>query len=213
MDIQFEIDGAIVDMADLLSVLENPTLGRVLRQSAEWIDQQVAPLCQQHGEFPAVMIVITDKRVTGVRVAGCCQPFVDLVQAQVEAVFVAQTPRLLPSNRLGMALLVKVQGADKVFAFDMARINQLIIGRRDPHTGYRPDIDLTTFDAYENGVSRRHATIALWNRGLFLMDTGSPNGTFLNEERLLPNDPCPLKFGDTIRIGRLVLEVTLDYPG
>ena len=61
-------------------------------------------------------------------------------------------------------------------------------------------------------MSRRHASIIRWYQGLYLMDEGSPNGTHLNEHRLLPQLPYMLRFGDKIRIGRLVLEICLSYP-
>ena len=119
---------------------------------------------------------------------------------------------MLPAGTLGMTLVIGIRGTEKSFTFDVARISRLIIGRRDPGTGQRPDIDLSEYGAYDNGVSRRHATIMLGNRGLLLVDEGSPNGTFLNEERLVPTRPSALKFGDRIRIGRLVLEISGDAP-
>src|SRR5690606_7182762 len=147
----------------------------------------------------------------GVRVSGCCESFVNRVQDRVKTVFM-HSARFSGNSVPGMNLIVSVQGANKSFAFEVARIDRLVIGRVDPDTGERPDIDLSAFGAYANGVSRRHASIVQWNRSLHLVDGGSHNGTFLNDERLKPGEPRVLKYGDRVRIGRLVLEVTVDYP-
>ena len=212
MDIQFEIDGSIVETAELVEKLGSESLVRFLEQIVAQIERDVERVCDQHGEAPAITITALGSHLTGVRVAGCCPEFVERVQSQVEAVFVALTPKLLPAGVQGMLLVVQVVGTEKTFVFDVARIQQLVIGRYDPSTHYRPDIDLSSYGAYDSGVSRRHATLVLTKHGLFLLDEGSPNGTFLNEQRIAPKDPCALKFGDQIRIGRLVLEVSLDYP-
>ena len=212
MDIQYEIDGSIVESAELEEKLGDRSRAQNLEQIVARIVQDVERVCDQHGEGPAITIIALGTHLTGVRVAGCCPAFVEQVQTQVEAIFDEQTPRLLPAGTQGMILIVRVVGTEKTFVFDVARIQQLVIGRYDPSAQYHPDIDLSSYGAYDSGVSRRHATIVLAKHGFFLIDEGSPNGTFLNEQRIAAKDPCPLKFGDQIRIGRLVLEVTLDYP-
>lgn len=210
MDIQFEVGSEIVDAAELERVLGSGPVARAVRRVAERIAQEGEAICEVHREQPAVTIVISDTHGIGVRVSGCCRPFVDRVQEQVKAVFM-HSARLTVGGTSGMILMVKVAGTSKTYEFEVARIERVVIGRVDPDTGLRPDIDLSAFGAYENGVSRRHASIVLWNRSLCLVDEGTPNGTFLNEERLVPRDPYPLKYGDYVRIGRLVLEITLDY--
>jgi hypothetical protein len=211
MDIQFEVDGDFVDAADLERVLGGRSVTGAVRRMAERIRQEAAEACEIHQEQPAVTVVISGAHGIGVRVSGCCESFVDHVQDQVKAVFM-HSARLSASTVPGMNLIVSVQGADKSFAFEVARIDRLVIGRVDPDTGERPDIDLSAYGAYENGVSRRHASIVQWNRSLHLVDGGSHNGTFLNDERLKSGEPRALKYGDRVRIGRLVLEITVDYP-
>lgn len=210
MDIQFEIDGHIVESSDLAGRVGEATAA-ALRQLTDRLVRQVVNVCEQHREAPVVTIALTNAKGIGVRVSGCCQPFVEQAQQQIKDAF-AEGINLSSVWSPGMSLIIGVQGRSKTFAFDLARISRLTIGRLDPDTGERPDIDLSAYGAYENGVSRRHATILLWNRGLYVMDEGSPNGTFLNEERLPPNEPRALKFGDHIRIGRLMLAVTIENP-
>lgn len=53
-------------------------------------------------------------------------------------------------------------------------------------------------------ISRRHARIEQKPDGLFLVDNGSANGTFLNDR---PVTRAPLKEGDRVRIGRTLFAV------
>jgi pSer/pThr/pTyr-binding forkhead associated (FHA) protein len=57
------------------------------------------------------------------------------------------------------------------------------------------------------GVSRRHASLALENNKLNLWDLGSSNGTFINGTRLTPHQPSPLRDGDEVRLGQMVLRL------
>src|SRR5579883_1113760 len=50
-------------------------------------------------------------------------------------------------------------------------------------------------------ISRHHADVRMEERGVVLTDLGSANGTFLNNERLLANQPYLLNDGATFRIG------------
>ena len=62
-------------------------------------------------------------------------------------------------------------------------------------------------------VSSRHAIIALKDQGYWVTDTGSSNGTLLNQKHLVPHVPSRLHPGDSIRLGNItcVYEV-IDRP-
>jgi FHA domain len=110
-----------------------------------------------------------------------------------------------------MNLVVKVHGFDKTFTFDAAQITKLTIGREDPDTRESPVVDLKDCKAIEKGVSRRHAAIIRRDTGtLSLVDQESDNGTYLNGQRLVPNQPRILRDGDEIRLGHLVLYVRFE---
>ena len=53
-------------------------------------------------------------------------------------------------------------------------------------------------------VSRKHAKIIDTEGILQLIDLESANFTFLNEQKLEPNDENPLKSGDNIKIGEYI---------
>jgi pSer/pThr/pTyr-binding forkhead associated (FHA) protein len=82
-----------------------------------------------------------------------------------------------------------------------------LIGRRDSMSGIEPDLDLTPFGAQELGVSRIHAAFRRGDEVLSIVDLDSANGTFLNGQRLAPNQSRLLRDGDEIRLGKLVLHV------
>jgi stress response protein SCP2 len=68
-----------------------------------------------------------------------------------------------------------------------------------PYTiGQSPDNRIVLNDL---NVSSHHAQIRLEGPGYEIIDLGSRNGTFVNEQRLVPNLPRLLYTGDQIRIG------------
>lgn len=83
----------------------------------------------------------------------------------------------------------------------------LIIGRYDELQQVQPDIDLTIYNALENGVSRMHAIIQAQKGKIFLQDTNSSNGTFINSIRISPGINHPLQYGDIISFGKLKFQL------
>lgn len=84
---------------------------------------------------------------------------------------------------------------------------RVVFGRADTNNPANPDIDLNPYGAVEKGVSRQHAAIEFSEGTLILLDVGSSNGTYLNGQRLLPNQPRVLRDGDEMRLGKLVAHV------
>lgn len=73
----------------------------------------------------------------------------------------------------------------------------------DTFIGRSPDCEIQFLHDAE--LSRVHCSIQRQNDGSYtLVDEGSRNGTFLNEERVL-NEEKPLSDGDRIRIGHTVM--------
>ena len=80
-----------------------------------------------------------------------------------------------------------------------------VLGRADALTGVFPDVDLNPFGAEMAGVSRRHARLTQRDDHYWLEDLNSVNLTYLNNQRLTPDRPAPLKDGDLVRLGRMLL--------
>jgi hypothetical protein len=91
--------------------------------------------------------------------------------------------------------------------FKIAMLDQIRIGRPDSASGIMPELSLAEDKAAEMGVSRMHAVIQASNQGLVLIDLGSTNGTLLNNSPLSPQLPYPLKNGDEIRFGDLLVHI------
>jgi pSer/pThr/pTyr-binding forkhead associated (FHA) protein len=84
------------------------------------------------------------------------------------------------------------------------------LGRSDPLNHIFPEVDLSEDDGPPYGVSRRHAKIFKRGAAVLIEDLGSLNGTLLNNRRLMPHMPEPLAHGDTLELGRLVIQVLFD---
>ncbi len=80
-----------------------------------------------------------------------------------------------------------------------------LIGRFDPVTGTRPEIDLTQYDT-NRSVSRRHAKVLARDGELYVAEeVGALNGTFLNGQRLTTGKPQLIRSGDTLALGMVML--------
>jgi hypothetical protein len=99
-------------------------------------------------------------------------------------------------------LLIDIEGTTSSFVLHPGE--QIVLGRPDNQQPPEQFLDLTAYQAHLKGVSRLHAIISQSGHTLMLTDLGSTNGTFLNEQRLMPNQPRILRDGDMIRLGHLV---------
>ncbi len=85
-----------------------------------------------------------------------------------------------------------------------------ILGRASAETKTKePLVDLTSLGV-DYGVSRLHALIRKTKDGYQLTDLDSSNGTWIENERLVPQRPYEVESGSRIRMGRLNMLVF--YP-
>jgi hypothetical protein len=87
--------------------------------------------------------------------------------------------------------------------------NEFTIGRVSEGQPIMPDIDLSPYQAYANGVSRLHSVIKRDGGRVMIMDLGSANGTYVNGNRLNPNLETYLKHGDIVSLGKLKIQILL----
>ncbi len=102
-------------------------------------------------------------------------------------------------------VLLHVRGYDQPLVIDVGE--RLELGRVDAVTGQSPAIALDDYQAAELGVSRRHAALVPEDDALKIVDLGSSNATFLNGQRLVPNQLRILRDGDELRLGKLIIRV------
>jgi hypothetical protein len=81
-----------------------------------------------------------------------------------------------------------------------------VLGRKSDATTERL-LDLSPYGAYSMGLSRRHLYVQRAGDGYELVDLGSVNGSWLNEERLVPHQTYKLPSGSHLRLGRMRLLV------
>ena len=106
-------------------------------------------------------------------------------------------------------LSIRLNVGDKKREVEVPLNKAIHMGRLDPASDVFPEIDLTEDNGLEKGVSRRHARILKREGTVVVEDLGSINGTFINGKRLAPYLPETLKDGDSLQLGRLLIEVKL----
>lgn len=102
----------------------------------------------------------------------------------------------IPEN----GIAIYAPGEAKVFYLNIKE--EVVIGRKVEKTS-TTFLDLSELDAYNLGLSRRHAMIRRIESGFEVIDLYSTNGTKLNDERLVPDRPYPLVNGAHVHLGRL----------
>lgn len=85
--------------------------------------------------------------------------------------------------------------------FFLSNEDETTVGRIDPVTGIRPDVDLAQLDN-QRSVSRRHSKITRSGSTFFVVEEiGTMNGTFVNGVRIQTGQPVSIKDGDRLRFG------------
>jgi hypothetical protein len=84
----------------------------------------------------------------------------------------------------------------------------MLLGRASEAEDHQPDFDMTFYDDGDY-VSRRHARISKGRGGYFITDLGSSNGTMVNGHYLAPRQAHPLRNGDRVKVGLVVIQFWL----
>ena len=82
---------------------------------------------------------------------------------------------------------------------------EMLVGREDTDDGIYPDIDLSDQDA--GYVHRRHATLKFENGTLSVTHLGGGNKTRINNRPIPDDEAQPIKLGDKIAFGKVVMRV------
>jgi len=92
----------------------------------------------------------------------------------------------------------------------LADRTEFTLGRSAEGQPIVPDVDLSPYNAYANGVSRLHAVIKLVKDQIVLVDLGSSNGTYLNGNRLIPYEETSIAHGDVVYLGKLKIQLLIE---
>ncbi|MBZ0291397.1 MAG: FHA domain-containing protein [Anaerolineae bacterium] len=86
-------------------------------------------------------------------------------------------------------------------------VRQPVTFGRSVEAGSKNYVDLSRFNAIDNGVSRKHMMLHAKEGKFFVEDADSVNGTFLNGNPLKPNELTELNNADEIRLGQMRMYV------
>jgi hypothetical protein len=137
---------------------------------------------------------------------NCQQPIEPPANVYPETLEITRRPHLPPAGAgdptpLSASAEVLLQVLPSGVCIKRELSGPLILGRGD-----QPDvIDLTDFKAMQHGVSRRHCVLQPEGDHLTVTDLDSSNGTYLNDQRLVPHQPCFLTDSDRLILGTLHL--------
>ncbi len=123
---------------------------------------------------------------------------------QANSKSITSQPLLAPSKSVSMKILTTEQ------TIALEDKEEFILGRFSGNQPILPDIDLTSFQAYEAGVSRLHATIKVAHQIVTITDLGSANGTWVNDQKISAHRPFPLRDGDLISLGKFKVQVFIE---
>ena len=87
--------------------------------------------------------------------------------------------------------------------------HEITMGRVHSSNKIQPDVDLSAFGGASQGTSRLHAAIRRENDQIWIEDTGSSNGTWVDGERLAPFTPYPLKANCHLMLANLEVQLII----
>ena len=151
---------------------------------------------------------------TETRCPNCQQPIDTPAHSYPETVEITRRPRILPAGAadptpFSASAEVLLQVLPSGVCITRELHSPLILGRGDlPGV-----VDLTSYNAVQHGVSRRHCVLQPEDDHLTVTDLDSTNGTYLNDQRLVSHQPYLLTTGDRLILGTLHLVLSFGAGG
>ena len=164
--------------------------------------ENVCPICKHKNDLEAV--------ICGNCGAALEDPFMDPGAKTKTSDMPALSPERMRAWSIDEAgvpvngIAIYLEGAFSPAYIDSRQ--EFVLGRKVEGTS-EGLLDLAPFGGYHLGLSRRHVVIRRTEEGYQLIDLGSVNGTWLNDERLVPHQAYPLASGSHLRLGSMRLFV------
>lgn len=127
--------------------------------------------------------------------------------------FLVMPTRPLTSSTETGELLVSLHFIEKGNIMPLAGKDEFSLGRNAEGQAQLPDIDLSPYEAYGQGVSRLHAVLKIARQRCTIADLGSSNGTRVNGQKIAPHVDYPLNHGDVVALGKLKLQIIIRKAG
>ena len=168
------------------------------------IFEKFCPVCKQKNELYAIVCVRCGAQLETYAMDETGVTRTTEVQTRV----VERMGELLINEALtpagGIAMYL-AGTSDPVF---LSSEKEFVIGRKAGEDGTTGAfLDLAKWGGYQLGLSKRHAMIRRAEHGYEVIDLSSTNGTWLNEDQLVPDKPYPLASGSQLRLAKMRLFV------
>ena len=168
------------------------------------IFEKFCPVCKQKNELEALVCVRC-----GAQLETYAMDEIGVTRTtEIQTRVVERMGELLINEALtppgGIAMYL-AGTSDPVF---LSSEKEFLIGRRAGEDG-TPDafLDLAKWGGYQLGLSKRHAMMRRTEDGYEVIDLASRNGTWLNDNQLIPDKPYPLVSGSQLRLAKMRLFV------
>ncbi len=116
-----------------------------------------------------------------------------------------EAPPLGPGLAAGAIFGLRVMKTGDMVS--LAGRDNYTLGRSAGSQAIVPDVDLDTYGAQDQGISRLHAEIRMDETGVHVVDLDSVNGTLINGKRIEPQEPKEIHNKDIIQLGNMQLQV------
>jgi pSer/pThr/pTyr-binding forkhead associated (FHA) protein len=121
----------------------------------------------------------------------------------------ATPPQTQPSQPSAVDAVVSLYLVDSGQILHLAGRTEFTLGRVAEGQPILPDVDLSPYEAYTQGVSRLHSCLKIINQRVVITDLGSSNGTRVNGQKILPHIDYPLNHGDMVALGKLKIQILI----
>ena len=118
-------------------------------------------------------------------------------------------PMEIPPAKPGEDTIISLHLVGSGQVLHLAGRTEFTLGRVAEGQPILPDVDLSVYDAYSQGVSRLHAALKFVNQRVVITDLGSANGTRVNGQKIMPHIDYPLNHGDMIALGKLKIQILI----
>ena len=168
------------------------------------IFEKFCPVCKQKNELEAIVCVRC-----GTQLETYAMDEIGVTRTtEVQTRVVERMGELLINEALtpvgGIAMYL-AGTSDPVF---LSSEKEFFIGRKAGEDGITGAfLDLAIWGGYQLGLSKRHAMIRRTEHGYEVIDLSSRNGTWLNDDQLVPDKPYPLASGSQLRLAKMRLFV------
>lgn len=118
-------------------------------------------------------------------------------------------PPSQPTQATTVDAAVSLYLVDSGQILHLAGRTEFTLGRVADGQPILPDVDLSPYEAYTQGVSRLHSCLKIINQRVVITDLGSSNGTRVNGQKIMPHIDYPLNHGDVVALGKLKVQVLI----